>query len=148
MFGDLYVVLFIGIFFTVSPKTYSNGVVKLIPTNSQDKANEVLNKLGEQLCNWLKGKLLPMLIVFFLTAIGLAALGIPLWLVLAFLAGLLSFIPNFGPTIALIPAVLLTLSQSPEKALLVIGFYMLIQFIESNFITTLIQKKLINILLH
>jgi predicted PurR-regulated permease PerM len=144
VFGDLYVVLFIGIFFTVSPKTYTKGIVQLMPIGKQSKAKDVLNKLGEQLRNWLKGKLLSMLIVFILTAIGLAIIGIPLWLVLAFLAGLISFIPNFGPIIALIPAVLLALSQSPEKALIVIGLYMLIQFVESNFITTLIQKKLIN----
>ncbi|WP_275314756.1 AI-2E family transporter [Tenacibaculum bernardetii] len=144
VFGDLYVVLFIGIFFTVSPKIYTKGIVQLMPIRKQNKAKDVLNKLGVQLRNWLKGKLLSMLIVFVLTAIGLAVIGIPLWLVLAFLAGLISFIPNFGPIIALIPAVLLALSQSPEKALIVIGLYMLIQFIESNFITILIQKKLIN----
>ncbi|QXP74309.1 AI-2E family transporter [Tenacibaculum sp. AHE15PA] len=144
VFGDLYVVLFIGIFFTVSPKIYTKGIVQLMPIRKQNKAKDVLNKLGAQLRNWLKGKLLSMLIVFVLTAIGLAVIGIPLWLVLAFLAGLISFIPNFGPIIALIPAVLLALSQSPEKALIVIGLYMLIQFIESNFITILIQKKLIN----
>jgi predicted PurR-regulated permease PerM len=144
IFGDLYVVLFIGIFFTVSPKTYTNGFIQLMPLKNQDKAKKVLNKLSEQLRNWLKGKLISMLIVFILTAIGLAIVGIPLWLVLAFLAGLISFIPNFGPIIALIPAVLLALSQSPEKALIVFALYMFIQFIESNFITTLIQKKLIN----
>ncbi len=142
--GDLYVVLFIGIFFTISPQTYTNGVVQLIPLKGQKKAQQVIDKLGEQLRKWLKGKLFSMLIVFILTAIGLAIIGIPLWLVLALLAGLISFIPNFGPLIALIPAVLVGLLQSPQTALLVTALYILIQFIESNFITTIIQKKLIN----
>jgi len=85
-----------------------------------------------------------MFVVFVLTAIGLAIIGMPFWLVLALLAGLISFIPNFGPLIALIPAVLVALMQSPETALLVVGLYILIQFIESNFITTLVQQKLLN----
>jgi predicted PurR-regulated permease PerM len=68
----------------------------------------------------------------------------PLWLVLALLAGILCFIPNFGPLIAIIPAVLLGLLQSTQMALLVAGLYILIQFVESNFITTTIQKKLTN----
>jgi predicted PurR-regulated permease PerM len=34
--------------------------------------------------------------------------------------------------------------QSPQTAALVAGLYILIQFIESNFITTLVQKKLLN----
>ncbi len=142
--GDVYVILFIGIFFTVSPKLYTETMVELVPKKGQEKAEEVLKKLGKQLRNWLKGKLFSMLIVFVLTAIGLAIIGMPLWLVLALLAGLISFIPNFGPLIALIPAVLVGLLQSPQTAALVVGLYVLIQFIESNFITTLIQKKLIN----
>ncbi|PKQ46982.1 AI-2E family transporter [Confluentibacter flavum] len=142
--GDVYVVLFIGIFFTISPQTYTKGFVQIIPLQGQQKAQQVLDTLGEQLRKWLKGKLFSMLVVFILTAIGLAIIGMPLWLVLALLAGLISFIPNFGPLLALIPAVLVALMQSPQTALLVAGLYILIQFIESNFITTVIQKKLIN----
>lgn len=144
VFGDIYVVLFIGIFFTISPKTYTNGMLQLIPESGQQKANDVLDRLGEQLRKWLKGKLFSMFVVFILTAIGLAILGMPLWLVLALLAGLISFIPNFGPILALIPAVLVALLQSPTMAALVVGLYILIQFIESNFITTFVQKKLLN----
>ncbi len=142
--GDLYAVLFIGIFFTISPQTYIKGFVQIIPLQGQQKARQVLDTLGEQLRKWLKGKLFSMLIVFILTAIGLAIIGMPLWLVLALVAGLISFVPNFGPLIALIPAVLVALLQSPQTALLVVGLYISIQFIESNFITTAIQKKLIN----
>ncbi|CDF78631.1 conserved hypothetical membrane protein (UPF0118) [Formosa agariphila KMM 3901] len=144
-FGDLYVVLFIGIFFTISPKIYINGLVQLIPIKGQEAGKQVLNNISNQLLNWLKGTFFSMFVVFVLTAIGLAIIGIPLWLVLALLAGLISFIPNFGPLIALIPAVLIGLLQSPETALLVVGLYILIQFIESNFITTLVQKKLLDL---
>ncbi|WP_066218922.1 AI-2E family transporter [Formosa haliotis] len=144
-FGDLYVILFIGIFFTISPKTYINGLVQLIPIKGQETGRQVLNNISNQLLNWLKGTFFSMFIVFVLTAVGLAIIGIPLWLVLALLAGLICFIPNFGPLIALIPAVLIGLLQSPETALLVAGLYILIQFIESNFITTLVQKKLLNL---
>lgn len=145
VFGDLYVVLFIGIFLTVSPKIYINAIVELVPLRGQDEAKEIFKLLGLQLRKWIKGKLLSMFVVFVLTAIGLAILGIPLWLVLALLAGLLSFIPNFGPILALIPAALVGLMQGPQTALWIVGLYILIQFIESNFITTLIQQKMVNI---
>lgn len=144
VFGDLYVVLFIGIFLTVAPDTYVNGIVELVPERGQDKAKSIFSGLGEQLRKWIKGKLLSMFVVFVLTAVGLAVLGIPLWLVLALLAGLLSFIPNFGPLLALIPAVLVGLMRGPQTALWVAGLYVFIQFVESNFITTLIQQKMIN----
>lgn len=145
VFGDVYVILFIAIFFTIAPQTYIKGIVQLIPVKGQKKANEVIDKLSQELRNWLKGKLFSMFIVFVLTAIGLAIIGIPLWLVLALLAGLISFIPNFGPLIALIPAVLVGLMQSPQTAALVVGLYVFIQFVESNFITTLVQQKLLDL---
>lgn len=142
--GDIYVVLFIGIFFTISPKTYVQGAVQLIPKKGREKGSQVLERLSEQLLKWLGGKLISMFVVFVLTSVGLAIIGVPLWLVLGILAGLLSFIPNFGPLLGYIPAVLIGLMQGPQTAILVTGLYVLIQFVESNFITTFIQKKLIN----
>jgi predicted PurR-regulated permease PerM len=143
--GDVYVVLFIGLFFSISPGVYTNGIVQLVPPKGQEKAREVLDRLGEHLSGWLKGILFAMFVVFVLTAIGLAILGMKLWLVLALLAGFISFIPNFGPLIALIPAVLVGLMDSPRMALLVAGLYILIQVVESNFITPLVQQKLIQL---
>ncbi len=143
--GDIYVVLFIGIFLAISPKKYEEGFVSLIPSKGQQKTQNVLDELSSQLKNWLKGKLFSMLVVGILTAIGLALLGIKLWLVLAILAGMISFVPNFGPLISLIPAVLIALLDSPEMALYVIGLYVVIQFLESNFITPLVQQKMISL---
>ena len=145
VFGDLYVILFLGIFFFSSPSVYMEGFLKLIPTPATPKADFVIRRVGYTLTKWLKGKIFSMLVVFVLTAIGLAVLGIPLWLVLALIAGLLSFVPNFGPLIALIPALLIGFMQSITTGFLVLGLYMLVQVLESNFITPQIQKKLINI---
>jgi predicted PurR-regulated permease PerM len=145
VFGDLYVVLFLGIFFTIAPKLYTNGIVHLVPKRGQAKATEVLQKIGSNLQKWLKGKIFAMFVVFVLTAIGLVIIGMPMWLVLALIAGLLNFIPNFGPLIAMIPAVLVGLMQGPVTAAIVAGLYILIQVVESNFITPTVQKKLINI---
>ena len=143
--GDLYVVLFIGIFMTISPSLYIDGLVRIVPRSGREEAQLLVGDIGTMLRKWLKGKLLSMLVVAVLTAIGLAIIGVPLWLVLAIFAGLVSFIPNFGPIIALIPAVLIGLMEGINTALLVVGLYVLIQFIESNFITTTIQKKMVSL---
>ncbi len=145
VFGDIYVVLFLGIFFTVSPNVYKNGIVQLIPKKGQKKGEDIINKLGDNLKKWLKGKFFAMFVVFVLTSIALLILGTPLWLVLALIAGLLNFIPNFGPLIAMVPAVLVALMQGPSTAAIVAGMYILIQVIESNFITPIVQQKLISI---
>ena len=143
--GDVYVVLFLGIFFTVSPKKYKDGLVKLVPNKGRAEAAALLEKIADNLKKWLKGKLFAMLIVFVLTATGLSIIGVPMWLVLALLAGLLNFIPNFGPLLALIPAALVALLQGPTTALWVIGLYLAVQVVESNFITPMVQQKLVSI---
>jgi len=143
--GDLYVVIFLSLFFIASPKSYINGFLKLFPAQSKDRAAQVVQKVGVTLTKWLKGQLLAMLIVAVLTGIGLMIIGVPMALVLALIAGILNFIPNFGPLIALIPAVLVGLLQGPTTALLVAGLYILVQVLESNIITPQIQKRLIDI---
>ena len=143
--GDLYVVLFLGIFFTVSPRLYRDGMVQLVPPRGRDKAKDVLQQLGVSLKKWLKGQLFAMSLVFALTAAALGIMGIPMWLLLALIAGLLNFIPNFGPIIAMIPAVLVALSQSTAAALWVAGIYIAIQVVESNLITPMVQKKMVHI---
>ncbi len=44
VFGDVYVVIFIGIFFTVSPQVYKEGVVKLVPKKGQQKARRCIKQ--------------------------------------------------------------------------------------------------------
>ncbi|MCW3078658.1 AI-2E family transporter [Segetibacter sp.] len=144
VFGDIYIVLFLGIFFTVGSSEYKNGIVALVPKKQKEEASNVLDKTGENLKKWLKGQLFAMVVVFAFTAIGLAIIGVPLWLVLAIIAGILNFIPNFGPMIAMVPAVLVGLMESPAKAAFVAGLYILVQVAESNFITPMVQKKLLD----
>jgi predicted PurR-regulated permease PerM len=45
----------------------------------------------------------------------------------------------------MIPAVLVALMQSPSTAAIVAGMYIIIQVLESNFITPMVQQKLISI---
>lgn len=143
--GDVYVVLFLGIFFTASPLVYKKGMVALVPKRERQKASVMLDTLAESLKKWLKGKLFAMLVVFILTAIGLVIMDVPMWLSLAIIAGILNFIPNFGPLLAMAPAALVALLQGPTTAILVIGLYIVVQVVESNFITPQIQQRLVNI---
>jgi predicted PurR-regulated permease PerM len=105
----------------------------------------VLDHLGTGLTKWLAAKFIAMLAVFVLTAIGLAILDFPMWLTLALIAGILNFIPNFGPLAAMIPAVLIGLAISPTTALIVAILYTGIQLLESSLINPKAQQKMIKI---
>ncbi|GAA4778932.1 AI-2E family transporter [Olivibacter ginsenosidimutans] len=143
--GDIYIVLFIGIFFTVNPGLYREGIIKLIPSKGKERARNVLRRLDFTLKGWLKGMLIAMFFIAALSFIGLTIIGVPMSLALAFLAGLLNFIPNFGPLIAMLPAVLIGFTESANTALLIALLYIAIQAIESNIVTPMIQNVMIKI---
>lgn len=143
--SDAYIVLLLGLFFTASPLTYQKGIVKLLPPNAKETGAKVLDEIHNVLKNWLKGMLFGFMFIGLFTGLGLWIIGMPLVLTLGLIAGLMNFIPNFGPLIALVPAVLLALTQSTTTALIVIGIYTGIQIVQSAVTQPLIQQKMVNI---
>lgn len=144
VFTDIYIVLFLGLFFTAAPKTYIDGFLALIPRSAKDQARYTIERIGFTLTKWLKGQIFAMIVVAILKGVALTILDIPMAIALALIAGILNFIPNFGPLISMFPAILIALTQSVNKAIVVTIVYLVIQIFEGNVITPSIQQKLIN----
>lgn len=142
--SDLYLIILITMFFVASPMMYKRGVIHLLPEKAKDKGDQLMDQLGDVLKKWLKGQIIGFFFIAVFTGLGLWAIGLPLVFTLALIAGFLNFVPNFGPIIAVIPAMLLGLMQGPETALLVFGIYTLVQIIQSAVTQPLIQKKMIS----
>lgn len=142
-FGDLYALIFFSIFFMVTPVDYKEGILLLVPSKFEEKTNYVLERIWNDLKTWLKAQLIIMLFIFTMTAIGLLIIGVELWLILALIAGILCFIPNIGPTVALIPAILVGLLDGIQMALAIFLVYMLVQLIETGFIGPYIRKRML-----
>lgn len=137
----LLVVLVIGLYGAYDPKLYTKNFLKLIPKKKQKRAAEIIGAIENSLVWWLAGQFSSMLILGILTSVGLWILGIPFALTLGIIAAVLSFVPNIGPIISAVPAVLIALMESPSKALYVIILYVGVQTVESYLITPVIQKK-------
>jgi predicted PurR-regulated permease PerM len=56
----------------------------------------------------------------------------------------LTFVPNFGPILSVVPPALLALADEPRLAAYVVVLYLAIQTVESYAITPLIQKRTIS----
>jgi predicted PurR-regulated permease PerM len=142
--GDLYIILFLGIFFTASPSLYKDGILVLVPANKKPVAIRVMDRISLALKGWLKGMLLSMVLITVLITVALTILGIPVAMVLGLITGILEIVPNFGPLIAMIPGVLLALTMGTGTAIIVAVVYIVSQTIVANIVTPLIQKKMIN----
>ncbi len=144
VFTNIYIVVFLGIFFTISPRVYISGFLSLIPPKARSQTKYTLDRIGFTLTKWLKGQLFAMVIIAVLKWIALTVLGIPMAIALALIAGILNFIPNFGPLISMFPAILIALTISVDKAIVVTIVYLLLQIVEGNVIAPSIQQRLIN----
>lgn len=142
--SDLYIVILLAAFFIAAPQTYKRGIIHLIPPKGKEQAKALLDELNSVLKKWIKGQLFGFLFITVLTGLGLWALGMPMILTLALIAGVLNFIPNFGPVIALIPAGLIGLMQGTTTAIWVLCLFTFIQIIQSAVTQPLIQKKMVN----
>jgi predicted PurR-regulated permease PerM len=112
-FVRVLIVIFVGFYLAYEPETYLNGVLKLVPCSRRVRYRETLIKAGYALRWWLVGRLASMAIVGILSIVGLMLLDVPLAFILGLLAGLLAFIPLLGPTLALLPPMLIALTESP-----------------------------------
>jgi predicted PurR-regulated permease PerM len=135
------VILFIGLFLAANPPLYRRGLMSLVPRSRHTQISALLEAIVQALRQWLGGVLVAMLCVGVITGIGLWLLGIPLALSLAFLAGLLEFIPYVGPIVSSIPAIVVGFASSPMLAVEVAALYLLVHLIEGYILVPIIQKK-------
>jgi predicted PurR-regulated permease PerM len=134
-------VIFLGFYFALEPAWYRGGLLKLVPSAHRQRTGQVLDMMGQTLWYWFLGRLVGMAVIGVGSAVGLWLLGVPLAVSLGVFAGLMNFIPNFGPLIAMVPAILFALQQGTQTALYVFLFYLVLQFFESYFLTPLIEEK-------
>ena len=137
---DMLIVLFIALYLSISPRSYRDGFLSMVPARHRDTARDTLDETSESLRKWLLGQLVSMAFVAVLTYIGLWLVGVPHALSLALLAGLLDFVPVLGPFIAAVPGVLLAYAAGPTAALYAAGVYFVVQQIESAVIMPLAQR--------
>lgn len=143
--GGLILIVFIGIYMAIEPPFYLNNFVRLFPKNRRERMHEVLIDVGNLLARWLMARFMSMVVVGVLTVIGLLIIDMPLVLTLSIIAGLLSFIPNFGPFLGVAPAMLIGFTIGPEKVIQVAVVYFVVQQIENYLITPIIERETISL---
>jgi len=124
--------------------TFVDYLVQATPESYQGDVRRLLHELGVIWNGYLRGQLLLGFAIAMVTYLSTLILGLPNPLLLGLLAGLLEFIPNIGPTLAAIPAVLFALGTdsstiaSLDGGLLYAGVvtlnYVLIQQLEAVFL--------------
>jgi predicted PurR-regulated permease PerM len=139
--GALVFIVITSVYIAARPQPLVAAVLRVIPPARRDVALRIMVRLRESWVGWLQGVVVDMLVSGTLLYLGLRLIGLDYAVVFAVLTALLVVIPYFGSLVGAVPPVLLGLTESPTKALIVLGVYVLVQQIESNVIMPLVMAQ-------
>lgn len=138
--GSFAVLVFLAIYGALHPDTYRNGLLRLLSPDLRPPAHEVTGMIATTLRGWIVARLFSVAVVGALTTFGLWLIGIPLALLLGLVAGLSGFIPNLGPVLAAIPALLIASVDGGTAMLMVAALYLGIQMVETYALTPFVEQ--------
>jgi predicted PurR-regulated permease PerM len=141
--SDVLLLLVAGAFFAADTSLYRRGTLKLVPAEQRPLVEDTMDYSAAALRQWLIGQLIAVFLVGAMVAAGLWYIGLPSPLALGLIAGLLEFVPVVGPILGAIPATLLALTLSWQEVAWTLALFLVVQALESNLITPLIQKRMV-----
>jgi predicted PurR-regulated permease PerM len=140
-FVTIVTILVFVFYFLLERKHTRTTLAGFVGTDHAEVIMGVLERIESRLGMWIRGELILMTLIGVMTYIGLLLLRIDFALPLAIFAGLLEILPNIGPIISGVPAVLVALSISPVAALSVVGLFILVHQLENNLIVPFVMKQ-------
>lgn len=114
--------------------------ITLLPSRKRAEARMIIEEIELKLGGYVRGQLMLAAIVAVLSYIVLLIVGIPYALVLALLAGLFELVPLIGPILSAVAPVLIAFGESPLKALIVAGAFLVIQQVENHLLVPNVMK--------
>ncbi|MFZ0544150.1 MAG: AI-2E family transporter [Candidatus Promineifilaceae bacterium] len=150
------IVLVLSLYMVRDYRELWGSIIALTPKNYHADLEHLGRDISATWNDFLRGQLILGFVVGTIVTIVALIIKLPNALALGLLAGILEFIPNIGPTLAAVPAILLALFQSQGSwlgvkvgpvwfAIIVLGLYFLIQQVENNFLVPRIIGRSLNL---
>ncbi|MEJ2504094.1 MAG: AI-2E family transporter [Gemmatimonadota bacterium] len=139
-------VLVLGIYMTLRPGMYRDGLIALAPPVHRELVRDILTDLAVTLRAWIVGQLLAMFSLALLTWIGLILLNVPYALAFGTFTGLVAIVPFFGTLVStLLPAIFVLGQGLVVKAILVAVLGVVVHLVEANFIAPMIMERQVSL---
>lgn len=150
------VTLFVSLYMTIDAPRIQTYIQSLFPASYRSELADLLRRIANVWQSFLRGQLILSITVGVTTWLALTLVGMPGALIFGILAGLLEVVPNLGPILAMIPAVITALLQGSDVmrdvginnlgfALITVGIYFLVQQLENNILVPRIIGDSINL---
>jgi predicted PurR-regulated permease PerM len=110
------------------------SISRMVPSAIRPDVKSLMLMLDRTIGAYLRGQIALCVIIGVMQFVVMSILGLDYALLLGVIAAVLEVIPNIGPTMAAIPAVLLALTRSPLLALITAVACNMIQNVENSYI--------------
>ncbi len=121
-------------------------LLRIIDERKRRRVKQLVFDVEEKLGSWLLGQAILGFIIGFMVWVVLTVLNVPFALPLAVIAGLLEAIPNLGPIIAAVPALIMSLiAGGPVTTLMVAIAYFIIQQLENTIIVPKVMANAVGL---
>ena len=135
------VIPFMLLYMLLDGKRLPDAIVKLLPSSYEKETRHILHDMHETVRSYVNAQLLVAFFVGITSLIGLWIVGVDYAILLALFMMVTNIIPYVGPFLGAVPAVIVAFIQDPIKVIWVIVVIIIVQQIESNVISPLIQGK-------
>lgn len=126
--------------------TVRRKTVELIPVGHRAEAAHVARQLGAAVGGFLRGQVLVALIVGVMTSFGFWLVGLPFWLLIGMIAGLLNIIPFVGPWVGGTLGVLVALATKDlTTALWAAGVAVIVQQVDNHFVSPTVLRATVRL---
>lgn len=116
-------------------------VLKLFPEKQRIEGRKILSDMDSKLSSYIQGQILVSFCVGVLMFVGFLIIGIDYALILAIIAMFTNVIPFVGPWIGTVPALIVAMIDSPFMVGKILAVIIIVQQVESNFISPQIMGK-------
>jgi predicted PurR-regulated permease PerM len=143
--ATIIVVLLTALYTAIHPEPLVSGVVRIAPPSKRPQAKKILSRLAAAYLGWIRGLVIGMIVLGVITYLGLRLVGLEFAAFFAVFTAIAMIVPYFGALVSSIPPIILALTISPGKAVVVAIIYIVAHQVESNLIQPLVVARTVEL---
>lgn len=138
---DIVLIISMSAYWLIAAPALRRFCLSLFPVPQRRRIDDIAADALGSIGGYVRGVAIDSLIIGAIVYAGLAVIGLEYALALAVFAGLTEAVPIVGPIVGALPAIGLALLESPTRALVVLGFFVVVQQVESNLLTPFVMRS-------
>jgi len=134
-------VLIVAFYWMTEKAIVKRLILGLFPMDRRDRAHGMWDQIEFRIGGWTRGQLFLCLVIGVLSAIAYWLIGLEFWLALGLFAGITEIIPFVGPVLGGGAAFAVAITDSWQKAIIVLIFAIALQQLEGAFLVPRVMKN-------